>query len=232
VHLLDGFDLVCGGKPVPLPLSVQRLLAFLAFHDRPMQRVYVAGKLWLDTTEERAFANLRSTLWRAQRSANGVVTAANGQLALAATVNVDLREATLQARRFVDGSASAKEISLAGLPLGRELLPDWYDDWVLIERERHRQLALHALEAVADRLTALGRFGEAVEAAMAAIRIEPLRESAHRSVMRIHVAEGNASEALRHYEAYRRLLDETIGLEPSPRMAELISGAYAALTKR
>ena len=48
-----------------------------------------------------------------------------------------------------------------------EILPDWYDDWLLLERERIRQLRLHALEAIrCTRLTAAGRFGEAIEAAL------------------------------------------------------------------
>ena len=42
-----------------------------------------------------------------------------------------------------------------------ELLPDWYDDWVLLERERFRQLRLHALDALCDDLTRAGRHWDA-----------------------------------------------------------------------
>jgi len=68
---------------------------------------------------------------------------------------------------------------MAAVPvLSADLLPDWYDDWVLLEAEDWRQLRLHALEALAGRLIALGRWGEAANAAGAAVRAEPLRESA------------------------------------------------------
>jgi DNA-binding SARP family transcriptional activator len=232
VHLLDGFALVSDGERVALPLSAQRLIAFLALHDQPLQRVYVAGKLWLQSTDERAFANLRSAIWRTNQSVRRLVFATTSQLCLFDDVTVDLRQAVARASRLVDGSADEDELSGGASPLTGELLPDWYDDWVLIERERHRQLVLHALDALAARLTRLGRFGEAVEVALAAIAGEPLRESAHRYLIETHLAEGNPSEALRHFEIYRQLLRDHLDLEPSSRMDELVRRAHAELTTR
>ncbi|HEY6203669.1 MAG TPA: bacterial transcriptional activator domain-containing protein [Candidatus Limnocylindria bacterium] len=80
---------------------------------------------------------------------------------------------------------------------GGELLADWCDEWVLLERERLRQLRLHALEVLTQRLVTVGRYADAMEVALAALRSEPLRESAHRAVISVHLAEGNRSEALR-----------------------------------
>ena len=115
-------------------------------------------------------------------------------------------------------------MTFAGFALTGELLPDWYDDWLLIEREKYRQLRLHALEALATQLTALARYGEAAETALTAIAGEPLRESAHRVLIRVHLAEGNPSEALRHYRLFRELLLTELGLEPSEQIAELVGG--------
>src|SRR3712207_7767400 len=70
-----------------------------------------------------------------------------------------------------------------------EILPDWYDDWLLMEREVHRQLRLHALESLAARLAQDARYGEAVDAALSAIAGEPLRESAHRTRSEEHTSE-------------------------------------------
>jgi len=109
------------------------------------------------------------------------------------------------------------------LPFLGELLPGWYDDWVLIERERHRQLSLHALEMICELLTAAGRFGPAVTAGLAAVREEPLRESAHRGLIQAYLAEGNPSEALRDYRLYEKLLWRELRLKPSGRLSELVS---------
>src|SRR5512133_3614096 len=67
LRLMNGFELLQGGAAISVPMSVQRLLAFLAFQEHPVQRVFVAGKLWLDSAEERAFASLRTALWRANQ---------------------------------------------------------------------------------------------------------------------------------------------------------------------
>ncbi|HML98975.1 MAG TPA: bacterial transcriptional activator domain-containing protein [Tepidiformaceae bacterium] len=108
--------------------------------------------------------------------------------------------------------------------LSADLLPDWYDDWAVIETEEWRQLRLHALEALAGHLVAARRFGDAAAAAVAAVRAEPLRESAHAALVRVHLAEGNQSEALRAFERYRDLLENELGLEPTPRLLELVHG--------
>jgi DNA-binding SARP family transcriptional activator len=92
-----------------------------------------------------------------------------------------------------------------------ELLPGWYDDWVLLERERTRQRLLHALEALSREHRAAGRCAEAVEAALVAVNAEPLRESAHRELLESHLAEGNWVEAMhnvRRLSAVRQAIGE------------------------
>ena len=191
LKLLDGFDLVCAGRSVPLPLSAQRLLAFVALHDRPLQRLYVAGSLWLDSPEERAYANLRSALWRLHRCGLQLVRTFGQRLALDPRVIVDLREAEVLAHRALDGTvAGADDAAL----LGGDLLPDWYDDWIVMERERYRQLRLRALDTLCEHLTRAGRLDEALEVGLAAVAGEPLRESSHRAVVRVHLADGNVAE--------------------------------------
>jgi DNA-binding SARP family transcriptional activator len=104
-----------------------------------------------------------------------------------------------------------------------DLLPGWYDDWVLFERERLRQMRLHSLEKLAGHMAGQGQHAEAVEAALAAVAADPLRESAHRTVVEVHLAEGNVSEALRAFERCRQLMSEELGIEPSPQMQSLIA---------
>ncbi len=106
---------------------------------------------------------------------------------------------------------------------GEDLLPDWYEDWVLVERERFRQLRLHALEAMCRRLADAGSYALALEAGLAAVAAEPLRESAQRLVVGVHLAEGNLGEALRQYDRYARHLADACGATPSPAMSRLLA---------
>ncbi len=222
LSLLNAFELRCDGDLVSLPMTAQRLLAFVALHDRVLLRVYVAGVLWTDTTDEKAGANLRSSLWRLHRPGFRLIDATSTHVRLAAEVDVDVHQVLLLAHSLLGGSTEPGEVDLEHAGLDAELLPDWYDDWVLFERERFRQLGLHALEALAEQQLAAGRPRLALEAALAAVRCEPLRESAHRALIRVHLAERNAGEALRQYEQCRGLLRDRLGLEPSPELAALV----------
>src|SRR5688572_24208060 len=73
LRVLESFHLAYDRAPVRLPMSAQRVLAFLALHERPLQRSYVAGSLWLDLPEARAHASLRSALWRLHRCGHSLV---------------------------------------------------------------------------------------------------------------------------------------------------------------
>jgi DNA-binding SARP family transcriptional activator len=224
MSLLGGFELRRHGEPVSLPQSTQRLLAFLALHGRPVLRMYLGGCLWPESPEPRAGANLRSALWRLRRSGVSVVEPDGSLLRLSPEVLVDFQETSFIAQGLLDRDVRLEELELERASLFDDLLPDWYDDWVVVERERFRQLRLHALEALCERLTEVGRFAQAVEAGLAAVAGEPLRESAHRTLIRTYIAEGNVAEAIRQYCVYRRLLNDELGVDPSPELEALVRG--------
>src|SRR5439155_18809103 len=121
--LLGSFGLVCDGEAVALPMSALRVLAFVALHERPLQRPYVADSLWLDSPEERAYASLRSALWRLHRHGHRLVEPDGHSLALGAEVEVDLRNSETEARRALDCS-DADALELDASAFGADLLPD------------------------------------------------------------------------------------------------------------
>jgi DNA-binding SARP family transcriptional activator len=219
--LLRGFRLESRGRLVDLPLGSQRLVAFLALHQRPLQRVFVAGSLWLDQAEEKANASLRTAIWRLRRLGFPVIESTRSHVELSASVTVDLHESDLRAKQVLRHQAPSSVQPLDLLLQDGDLLADWYDDWVMLERERFRQLRLHALEALCDDLAAAGSYALAVEAGVACVAAEPLRESAHRTLIRAHCAEGNYGEASRQYHLFRRLVSDQLGLEPSAEMKRI-----------
>jgi DNA-binding SARP family transcriptional activator len=221
LSLLRSFELRKGGRVVQVPLSAQRLLAFVALHSRPLQRLYVAGHIWPDFPEEQANANLRTALWRLQRPSGQLVDTRAGTLALSPNVAVDVQDVTARANRVL--GATARPDDVGPLVAAGDLLPDWYDDWLRFERERFRELRLLALEALCDQLIAKGDFVRALQAGLAAVAGEPLRESAHRAVIKAHLAYGNVSEALREYRLFREIIRDELGLEPSPGLRDLVA---------
>jgi DNA-binding SARP family transcriptional activator len=222
IDVLKGFGLRLGDERVVLPLSAQRVLAFLALHEQPLQRLFVAGSLWTDSPEERANASLRTALWRLQQPGCAVLEVTSTHVALADDVQVDLHASSRHARRILAGDLCARD-ELVDLCAAGEVLPDWYDDWVTIERERFRQLRLHALEALCREWTSSGRYADATVAGYAAVAAEPLRESAHRALISTYLAERNTIDAIRQYRLFRDLLHAQLGLEPSDLMEALMA---------
>jgi len=222
LRLIDGFSLTHGTTGVRLPFGAQRLVAYLALQERAVRRSHVAGGLWLDTSDARAAACLRSALWRLHETGHDVLISEDGCLRLSPTVAVDLRDALGAAADLLDGHPADRPHRLLLSLLGRDLLPDWYDEWVIFARERFRQLRLHALEVLCRRLTAAGEFQRAVEAGLSAVACEPLRESAQVVLIQAHLAEGNFVEALRQFRLYERLLATELGIEPSQRIRRVM----------
>ena len=226
LKLLGRFNLSLGRRPLSLGLSSQRLLAFLALDDGPVVRTNGAAVLWPDVPAFRANANLRGAVWRLQRRCPLAIHASFLELSLASCVLVDVRMVIATARRLIDRTATLSEEELSRAMrcnLYDDLLPDWLeDDWLAAERERFRQLRLHALEGLCERMVEAGWYGAAVDAVMAAVAADPFRESAQHLLIRAHLAEGNHREALQQYESFHCLLRDELGLEPSEELRSLL----------
>ena len=225
IVLLNGFAVTVDGVEVPpLAVGAQRLLAFLALHDRAITRVAMAGTMWPDANDERAGISLRSALSRLDPATHDAVLSASAGLSLATTVGVDFRNAQALAHRLLNsGTPVDRDLDpLATEALSAELLPGWYDDWVATEAEDWRQLRVGALEAQAGALLSAGRFADSANAARAAMKVEPLRESATRCLVHAHLAKGNQSEALRAVELYSDLLWSSLGLRPTEKLTSLV----------
>jgi DNA-binding SARP family transcriptional activator len=226
VQVLNGFQIFIDDEPVDLPSPAQRVVAFTALHRRALRREFVAETLWADRDRNRASANLRSALWQL-RAAPEIVTVTRTHIALSAHVQTDLSELrSLTTGIFADEQPAVDrphDITTQQVEfLDRDLLPEWYDDWAEFERERLRQLRIGALEELSNRLRRQRRFVLAIISALAAIRIEPFRETAHRALIEAHLDAGNRCEARRHYAHLCKLLDRELGLPPDPELTSLI----------
>ncbi|WP_327635401.1 hypothetical protein OHB24_36150 [Kribbella sp. NBC_00482] len=222
LRMLDGFWVVDGQQTLSIPLSARRVVAFVALRGRS-SRAEVAGTLWPEVSDSKAQACLRTALWRLRQLSPQPLITGDETLRVDESVDVDVNTLITAIRRVInDGECGADQGLLPTLAAMGELLPGWYDDWVLLGRERLRQLQLHALELTAQQLTCSGRYAEAIEAAMAAVRLEPLRESATRVLIEVHLAEDNVVEAIRRLEFFQRSLASEIGVEPTPELVDLV----------
>ncbi len=214
VQVLCEFSLFVDGRFVALSEGLQRLVAWLALEDRPRSRSMTAKTMWPERSDANGASSLRRALWRLNRDVPGLVTREGQVLGLASGTCVDLVEVQELARAAQEGTVQGTTPIVQ--QLAYDLLPAWPYQWLHVHRESLRQLRLHALERVAYNNLEAGRPADALAAALAAVGVEPLRESAQRTVVAIHVAEGNVGEALHQYHAYRTLLWSELRLRPGP----------------
>lgn len=222
LRLLGGFAVVVDGQRVELPPAAERLVAFLGLMGRST-RSRAAGTLWPDSSQDRAAACLRTAIWRVSQSVDGLVSANRSWVELDPAVQVDARRylSAATAGLFSDSQTPAADVR-AVIGYDGDLLPDRDDEWILAERERLRQLRLHLLEVEVERPSTAGSYGPALDAALAALAADPLRESVHRAIIGIHLAEGNPAQAQRAYLACRQMLADDLGVEPSDATIRLV----------
>lgn len=236
VSVLGTFDFAAadGSRP-PLSGGAQRLLAYLALRGGAVSRAATAGSLWPEVSDEHASSSLRAALSRLDAATRDALSMHASTLQLADDVAVDIARGQDFARRLVgaDDAPDADAAPAAAISvLTRDVLPDWYDEWVVPEADDWRQLRVAALEALSLRLAAAGKFAHAMSAALSAVRVDPLREQTVAALIRVHLAEGNRADALFEFRRYRARVLREIGAEPTDALYELVGIAPAATRRR
>lgn len=225
LNVLGSWQLKLDGHPVAVGLRQQRVIAALALFG-VRSRHSVASLLWPDSSESQAAGNLRASLFHITHKLPGLVCPSFDSLSLEPTVEVDFHKIRwLIADIQEDGQLAASDS--AYILHHADLLPGWYDDWVLFEQERLQLLRLDGLEALANRFLQMGASGRAMEAALAATSIEPLRESAQLILLQCHVQAGNNVSAMQSFHEFRGRLNRELGVRPSSRFAELMESLHS-----
>jgi hypothetical protein len=208
VSVLGAFTLEADGSAVPLGVDSRRLVAYLAVHPRPQDPTALAADLWPGVpgaAARRMLAEAAAAVELPALFSDGDVS---GPLSLAAHVQVDLADALGLVRALPEIPAGdSPDISL----LAADILPGWTAAWIAVERERFRQLRLHALEERSLHLSATGRHADAVALAELAVRAAPSRESARRALIEAHLAAGDIAAAVAQHDAYEELLRSSLG---------------------
>jgi DNA-binding SARP family transcriptional activator len=222
--ILGGPFLIKNGRRLEIPEGGKRLIVFVTMHGGRISRRSAAGVLWPHGNDERAAGNLRSALWRLRGAGIHVLYADKCMLYLDPEVSVDITQLSQWATRVIDdgGVGGADFLRVHVNPEALDLLPGWYDEWVIFERERLRHRLLHAMESLIRQLITHGQFADAVDMAVTAVGAEPLRESAQRLLIEAHLAEGNFVEARRAYTAYCEMLEIELGVAPSGELTEIV----------
>jgi DNA-binding SARP family transcriptional activator/predicted ATPase len=232
IRLLGALELTWNDEPLPVlsSLKARSLLAYLILsHDYPISRDRLAGIFWPDRLDARARRALSQVLWQV-RSALG--PAADRLTAEREEVTFELRDGDwLDVTEFerLAGSSDLRSLIVAVDLYRADFLESIYDDWALLERERLRELYLGMLQRLVMLHKQRGSYEQALACAQRLTAADPLREEAHRELMRLYHLQGRSQAALEQFVALRDLLVQELGTRPMPATVALYQEITAGL---
>jgi DNA-binding SARP family transcriptional activator len=200
----------------------QAMLAFLGV--KPSQLVSrdkMANLLWSSTAPEQARQSLRQTLSTlrrelAQVSSKKILVEEGDFLALdASTVHVDVVELeSLIAAGTPEALDPATRLYDGDFLDGFQIDEERFDQWVIAERDRLHRLALRAHAQLVEQLSRVDALDEAIAVAQRALRLDPLQESMHRTLMQLYTRSGDLLNALQQFDACAKVLRRELDVEP------------------
>ncbi len=199
------------GAVVALPLDrkLAGALAYLAL-EGATPRAILAELLWTKPTPDRARQSLRQALQRLHPLTTIFIS--SDPLRLAGNVAVDVLELRQSLAQGDIGSSDPSGRLLEGLTF--DDCPDFLE-WLLIERSRLESLRIGALSSEAQRLEGAGKPLAALRIALQQLELDPISESAHRQVMRLHDALGDRAAALRCFKSCVDTLSRELNIAPT-----------------
>jgi len=227
IRLLGTFDLRQAGKPIALSSRpAQSLFAYLVLNaGTAHRREKLAGLLWPDSMEETARDNLRHALWRIRKalpsdpSAEYLLTDDLTITFKASTTDYWLDTAELE---NLSEKASIAQLLAALQVYQGELLPGFYEEWVVLEREHLRAVFEHHMARLMSLLQDEKRWLDILDWGERWIKLGQKPEPAYRALMIAHAAKGEMSKVAATYERCVKSLYE-IGIEPSEQTKELFT---------
>ena len=216
LFLFGSFELKVKDRTVHLPTrKTESILAYLALHRSVQNREKIASMFWGDSPDELARRSLRTALsaLRKEIGEEFIVTDRETvQLNPDFPLWVDVYEAEKQAKDTF--SSNSQAVVNPDLYRG-DLLQDFYDDWVLEEREHYRSLFVNRLLQFAQLLRTNGDYTRVISVAQKIISIDSVNERAYQDLIFCYGVLGDRSAALKSYEECAFQLQEKLGVQPS-----------------
>ncbi|MFW6098174.1 MAG: AfsR/SARP family transcriptional regulator, partial [Chloroflexota bacterium] len=238
LHLLGAPAVTCDGEPLTgfRSTKARALLFYVVAGGQPQSRSKLAGLLWGELPEENANANLRKTLTNLRKLAGSHLEITRQTVAVAEE-NAPRLDVQVFERALDDGDE--RDLAAAVDLYRGDFLDGFYlqgapafERWMLAERHRLRERFLVALKGLAEAEAARGELRSAIDRAERLLSLEPLREDAHRLLMRLLAQNGQRSRALAQYKTCAAILEEELGVEPGDETTALLQqieeGAFAA----
>ena len=229
INLFGGLKITKNGQHLPLPpyRSYSLLACLLLYEKLPISRERLGGILYSNLSGKKSRGRISDNIWLIKKYLPGFPV-------ISTTQSLSLNKETI----WVDVNAFRNEISRTDDLLSEdfinlyqgELLPELYDNWILVERERWRSYYLRSLRSLINNLLQENKFNKAIAQAERLLREEPYDESTVRMLMETYAKVGRRGAALAVYEKFYLLSTEQLGFEPDRETKNLYESIYQQKT--
>ncbi len=222
IRLLGQFEIRRDEEPIRLGArKAQSLLAFLLLNrGRKHRREQIAGLLWPELVEAKARGRLRYALWQVREAiGNPYISADRISIGLEDQSGYWLDVAALE--QGDPGGSSLEELRRSVSAYQGELLPGFYEEWVILERERLGGLFERKMDALLRRLMAAQDWSRAAASAERWISLAQIPEPAYRALMVACAQMGDTSGAVSAYGRCVTALRDELAVVPSQETREL-----------
>ncbi len=234
VRLLGKFEVCMDGRPVEMPLrAAQALLAYLVLNaGREQRREQVAGLIWPDMTDAKAQDNLRHTLWVIRKALGNRDYVLTDDFSVSFNTALDYWLDTTVLERKITGAESADDLIAIVSAYGAGLLPGFYDDWIMLERERLQAIFERKMALLLDKLVEAQRWPEVLDWGERWIALGQVPEPAYRALMSAHAGLGDMASIATIYQRCVEVLKTELGVEPAAQTRTLYERLQREATKR
>ena len=217
IFLLGQFSIHLDGRPVEIPSRpAQSLLAYLALTEGVShRREKLAGLLWPDISDADARRNLRRALWHIRKVLEGQAPLRADDINVAFADGPQVWVDALTVAQKLSNERPVEELVRAVSAYGGELLPGFYDEWIIVERERLQAAFESRIKLLLDRLVEDGRWEDVLEWGERWIALGGAAEPAYRALMAAYSERGDLAGVGHTYQRCVEALERSLGVEPS-----------------
>lgn len=231
LRLLGAPQILHDNQPISdLPAAKsQALLFYLACRGRAQSRLALAGLFWPDKSDSEARMNLRQALYQLRQIVPHLLETNRDTIGLVANAPLFVDAVAFEAEARAGLSQNSAQLHAAAERYQGDFLHGFYledapafEEWMLVERERLRGMALQLFHQLVLLHTQQGDTHAGILYSGRLLALEPLREESHQQMMRLLALDGQMSAALAQYERCRQLLRDELGVAPSTETETLV----------
>lgn len=226
VRVLGDEFIECDGKPVATAewrsSKAKEFFLYLLF-EGAARREQISLEFWPDSSSSRVRSNFHTTLYRARRAlGENVILYEDDIYRINPEINIwcdalVFERYVKQAQMLPYSDVHADDLYRKAIAYYQgDFLPSLDAEWLIPRRETLYEMYISALIGAGQCARARGDYEEAIGLFKRALKIDPFREEAHRTLLSCYASMGEVSRVFKHFDLMKSSFMDELGVLPSP----------------